>query len=148
MVLAAAGGTAVVQAAGTDAWDRFSRSMARLFGRGDGQRERAELERLERTAAELEGPDAERAHVRQEAVWQTRIEDLLSGVEGPDRAQVVEELRSLLAQHTSGPQVSAGPGGVAIGDGVSISADRGAVAAWRMRDVSIENPSSPGPDQS
>ncbi|MDX2939161.1 hypothetical protein [Streptomyces ipomoeae] len=148
LLLAAAGGTAVVQAASTDAWVRFSRSMARWFGRGNDQRERAELERLDRTAAELEGAEAERARVRQEIVWQTRIEDLLASVEGDDRAQIAEELRSLLAQHTSGVGVSADNGGVAVGEGVSISADRGAAAAWRMRDVTVGNPPLPGPDQS
>ncbi|MGY5079213.1 hypothetical protein ACWIGX_19315 [Streptomyces nigrescens] len=147
LALAAAGGTAVIQAAGTDAWGRFSQAVAQLFGRGDGQRERAELERLDRTAAELEGAEAERARVRQEIVWQARIEDLLASVEGDDRAQVAEELRSLLARHTSGGRLSAGDGGVAVGGGVSISADRGAAAAWRMRDVTVESPSSPGPDQ-
>jgi hypothetical protein len=147
MVLAAAGGTAVVQAAGTDAWARFSRSMARWFARGDDQRERAELERLDRTAVELGEAEVEGARVRQEIVWQTRIQDLLASVEGDDRTRVAEELRSLLAQHTPGGGVSADNGAVAVGDGVSISADRGAVAAWRMGDVTVGNPPLPGPDQ-
>ncbi|QEV56463.1 hypothetical protein CP981_37095 [Streptomyces platensis] len=51
MALAAAGGGAVVQAADTDLWAGFSQRVARLFSRGDTQREQAELERLDRTAA-------------------------------------------------------------------------------------------------
>jgi hypothetical protein len=54
--LAAAGGTAVVQAAGTDAWTGLRQAVARWFGRGDRQRERVELERLDRTAGELRHP--------------------------------------------------------------------------------------------
>jgi hypothetical protein len=44
--LAASGGTAVVQAAGTDAWSGTKARVARLLGRG-GQREEAVLQRLE-----------------------------------------------------------------------------------------------------
>jgi hypothetical protein len=37
--LAAASGSAVIQAAGTDAWEGFRRQVARLLGQGDQQRE-------------------------------------------------------------------------------------------------------------
>jgi hypothetical protein len=40
--LAAAGGAAVVQAAGTDAWNGFRQAVARWFARGDAQREQAD----------------------------------------------------------------------------------------------------------
>ncbi len=50
--------------------------VTRLLWRGETQRERAELERLDRTAQALEEADAtgetERARLRQEASWQTR----------------------------------------------------------------------------
>ncbi|MFD9932267.1 hypothetical protein ACFWZ6_03925 [Streptomyces massasporeus] len=78
--LAAAGSTVVVQAAGTDAWAGLRQMMARWFGRGDGRREQAELERLDHTAAALQtmdAADAERVRIRQEAAWQARIADLL-----------------------------------------------------------------------
>lgn len=114
--LAAAGGTAVVQAATTDAWTGFRQRMAQWFGRGDQQRENAELERLDRTAGELEsatssGPaEAERAHVRHEAGWQARIEMLLENLADAERSRAAEELQTLLAQHTSQGGVSAGQG--------------------------------------
>jgi hypothetical protein len=44
--LAAAGGTAVVQAAGTDAWAGFRSRVAKWFARGDTEREQIALERL------------------------------------------------------------------------------------------------------
>ncbi len=47
MALAAAGGVGVVQAASTDAWVTFRQQLASLLGRGDSQRERVELERLD-----------------------------------------------------------------------------------------------------
>jgi hypothetical protein len=49
--LAAAGGTAVVQAAGKDAWTGFRGRVAKWFARGDTGREQVALERLDRTAA-------------------------------------------------------------------------------------------------
>ncbi|MFF9378900.1 hypothetical protein ACF1BB_30840, partial [Streptomyces griseoluteus] len=71
VALAAAGGTAVVQAAGTDAWTEVRQQVARWFSRGNPQRETAELERLDQTAGELEAAqptEVERARIRQEAV--------------------------------------------------------------------------------
>ena len=40
--LAASGGTALAQAARTDAWTSLRQELARWFGRGDAQREQAE----------------------------------------------------------------------------------------------------------
>lgn len=54
-VLATTSGTAVIQAAGTDAWTGLRERVARLFGRRSERAEQATLERLDRTAAELEG---------------------------------------------------------------------------------------------
>lgn len=81
--LAAAGGTAVVQAAGTDAWTDSASGRQAGSARGNPQREHAELERLDQAASELEaaaaaGPtEAQRERIRQEARWQARIEALL-----------------------------------------------------------------------
>lgn len=65
--------------------DWMRQRVARLLGCGDTQRERAELERLDRTAQALEEADAtgeaERALLRQEASWQTRFESLLENPE-------------------------------------------------------------------
>jgi hypothetical protein len=107
--LAAAGGAAVVQAAGTDAWQGLRSRLAKWFGRGDAERERVELERLDRSAAELEaaGADiAERTTARQEAVWQTRIETLLEELDEAQRLQAAAELRDLLEQ--TAPQPGSG----------------------------------------
>ncbi|MER5471994.1 hypothetical protein [Streptomyces sp. NPDC002685] len=101
-VLAAAGGSAVVQAAGTDAWEGLRSRLAQWFGRGDAARERGELERLERSAAELEAADtgtADRVRTRQEAVWTTRIEALLEDLDDDEqRTQAADQLRQLLEE--------------------------------------------------
>jgi hypothetical protein len=121
--LAAAGGTAVVQAAGTDAWTGLRTRVARLLGRGEVQREQAELERLDQTATALEavGPvEAERMRIRQEASWQARFEFLLESLTEDERAQVAAELEDLLhgparaatyavdARHAQGVQTGEG----------------------------------------
>ncbi|WP_405554025.1 hypothetical protein [Streptomyces sp. NBC_01171] len=97
--LAAAGGSAVVQAAGTDAWNGFRGRVAALFGRGDARREAAELERLDHTAQVLTagGEEAPAQRARQEGAWQARFEGLLENLDEAERDQVVGELRSLLA---------------------------------------------------
>ncbi|MFJ8869958.1 hypothetical protein ACIRD6_29855 [Streptomyces sp. NPDC102473] len=150
-VLAAAGGTAVVQAAGTDMWTGLRQAVAGWFGRGDEQRQRVELERLDRTAEELQtvlAPDVERVRIRQEAAWQARIEDLLESLGDSERAQAAEELRVFLAQHEHEGGVSAGRGGMAVGGNADIHADRGSVAAGVINgEVRIDTPFGAGPSQ-
>ncbi|MGZ2361732.1 hypothetical protein LRE75_34510 [Streptomyces sp. 372A] len=148
--LAAAGGTAVVQAAGTDAWTGVRQQVAGWFSRGNPQREHAELERLDQTAGELEAAEpseVERVRIRQEAAWQGRIEALLEGLEDIERARVADELRTLVAQQTSHSSVSAGQSGLAVGGDVDVRADRGSAAAVTMGNVTLGNPSQPGPQQ-
>lgn len=110
--LAAAGGTAVVQAAGTDGWQSLRDQVARWFGRGDTARERNEVQRLEASAAELtavEGDeDTQRSKARQEAAWQARFEMLLESLREQERVQAAAELRVLVEQ------VSAGEGSGAV----------------------------------
>lgn len=107
IALAAAGGGAVVQAAGTDAWSGIRGTVARLMGRGEVGREQVELERLDRTRAVLEaardGEEAERVRIAQVAVWQTRLEALLEDMPEAERAQVVAELEALVAQADAAP---------------------------------------------
>lgn len=102
MAAAGAGGTAVVQAVGTDAWTALRQRVARLMGRGEPQRERVELERLDRTAQVLMEADVtgetERALLRQEASWQTRFESLLETLEESEQQQVATELQALVAE--------------------------------------------------
>ncbi|MGK5546409.1 hypothetical protein ACSNOH_17000 [Streptomyces sp. URMC 127] len=105
---AAAGGTAVVRSAGTDAWPGLRQRVARWFGRGDEARERAELERLDRTARALEAAAAsgqsERIRDRQEAVWQDRFETLLEGLPAEQRDAAADELRALVKEHAAPPE--------------------------------------------
>ncbi|MEW2107417.1 hypothetical protein OH709_00745 [Streptomyces cellulosae] len=92
----------MVQAAGSDAWEGLRSRLAQWFGRGNAERERGELERLDRSANDLAAADsgtAERIKARYEAVWQTRIEALLEDIEdGEQRARAVAELEQLLEQ--------------------------------------------------
>ncbi|WP_435599446.1 hypothetical protein [Streptomyces anulatus] len=108
VAVAAAGGTAVVQAAGTDAWNGVRGGLARLFGRGEPGREQAELERLDRTRSVIEaagdGAEAQQVQIAQVARWQTRIEALLEELPVAEQQLVVAELRALVAQaEAAGP---------------------------------------------
>ncbi|MGA5226207.1 hypothetical protein [Streptomyces koyangensis] len=102
VAVAAAGGGAVVQAAGTDAWNGIRSGFARIFSRGEAGREQAELERLDQTRAVLvaaqEGDEAQRVEIAQVARWQTRLETLLEELPEAEQQQVVAELRALVAQ--------------------------------------------------
>lgn len=131
--LAAAGGAAVVQAAGTDLWTGLRQAVAGWFGRGDAEREQAELQRLDRTAAELRSApadEAERLRIRAEAAWQARMEALLENLGEVERSRAAEELRTLLAeQNARGGGPTTGSGGVAVGGDLDIRADGGSIAA-------------------
>ncbi|QLJ02833.1 hypothetical protein HZZ00_19135 [Streptomyces sp. NEAU-sy36] len=148
--LAASGGTAVVTAAGTDAWAGVRGAVAGWFGRGDAQREQAELERLDQTALVLAAADsaeAERVRIRQEASWQTRIEAVLEGLAADEREDAAEQLRLLLAQHTPGGAV-AGPGGLAVTGNAEIRAGNGSIAAGVIHGgARIGHPRKPDPSQ-
>ncbi|SEL25748.1 tetratricopeptide repeat protein [Streptacidiphilus jiangxiensis] len=138
LTLAAAGGTAVVTAAGTDAWTGMRAAVAKLLGRGDRERERIELERLDRTAtvaleaaATAEQPGsgrrsgAEHALASEESLWRGSFERLLEEAAGTEeRERLAAELRVLLARHAQPEQVGGGamrnvfngPAAVQIGD--------------------------------
>ena len=148
VALAAAGGTAVVQAAGTDVWIGLRGAVARWFGRGDERRERAELERLDQTAAELEAGDeaaVERSRIRQETVWQTRIEALLETLDDAERARAVDELRALLEEHAPAGGVSVRRDGIAAGRDVTIRADGGIAGGVIHGGAHLGTPPPPGP---
>lgn len=150
IALAAVGGTAVVQAASTDAWTGLRQQLSQWLGRGNPQRENAELERLDQTAGQLDaaGPaELERVRIRQEAAWQARIETLLESLDDTERAQAAEQLSALLGQGVPQDGVSAGQGGQAVGGNANIGADHGSAAAWNMGNVTLGNPPQPGPPQ-
>jgi len=97
---AAAGGGALVQAAGTDAWNGVRDAVARLLGRDEVRREQAERERLDRTRAVLEAAEegeAERVRAAQATTWQSRFEALLEELPDAGRQRVVAELERLAA---------------------------------------------------
>ncbi|MFH9068914.1 hypothetical protein [Streptomyces alboflavus] len=151
VVLAEAGGTAVVQAAGTDTWTGLRQAVARWFGRGNSEREQAELERLDRTAGELEVAGttvAERVRIRQEAAWQARIESLLENLDAAERARAAADLRALLTRHTGQGSASSGPGGLAVSGSMDIRTDGGSVGVGVLNgDVHIDRPQVPDPSQ-
>lgn len=91
--LGAAGGTAVVGAMATDAWQAARDHVARLFDRSDASRLEAIEAVLDGDADILIGADeADRESVRQElaAVWRRRMVRLLD--QHPDAAPDLEEL--------------------------------------------------------
>ncbi len=90
--LAASGGTALVAAAATDAWQSTRAGFARLFTQAQRSGELIES-RLDRTAAEVERaaePDAVRELLVPD--WQVRLSDLLE--EHPELAAELRELTS------------------------------------------------------
>ncbi|MFI8855119.1 hypothetical protein ACIGW5_00455 [Streptomyces prasinus] len=101
LALAAAGGGAIVQAAGTDAWNGVRGGIARVLGRGEAAREQGELERLDRTQAVLEASnenEIEQVRTAQAAVWQNRLEMLLEELPEAQRQQAAAELQALIGQ--------------------------------------------------
>ncbi|MGW1895133.1 hypothetical protein ACWCP6_33570 [Streptomyces sp. NPDC002004] len=149
--LAASGGTAVVAAAGTDAWSGLRQALARWFGRGEAQREQAELERLDRTAAALRGAgpaEAAQARIRHEASWQARIEAVFEILDEAERHQAASQLRSVLAQHARFTEATTGPGGLAIGGNADLRADGGSIVAGVIHGgAHIGTPPTPDPSQ-
>ncbi|MFI9115849.1 hypothetical protein [Streptomyces venezuelae] len=148
--LAAAGGAAVVQAAGTGAWQGLRQSVAEWFARGDGDRRRVELERLDHSAAALEtAPDEKRSGVRsgQQGAWQARFEQALENLSDSQREEAAAILRALLRRHTQADGADAPTGGTTVHGHVDIRADHGSAAAVRMRDVTVGTPPQPGPQQ-
>ncbi|MEV4439161.1 hypothetical protein AB0K09_09090 [Streptomyces sp. NPDC049577] len=92
--LAAAGGTAVVQAAGTDAWQTVRARAARLLGRGGEEPTRVAVEQLDRVAARLEGdgtPETEASRIGM------AFGALLTGLDEAARREAAAELRELIA---------------------------------------------------
>ncbi|WP_432058280.1 hypothetical protein [Streptomyces sp. bgisy022] len=95
IALAAAGGTAVVQAAGTEAWEGVRSGVVRMFrGRPDGEDD-VEPD-LERTALLRASDDAEESN-RQVSLWEARFTSLLDDADDQVRQQAEAELRRLVS---------------------------------------------------
>ncbi|MFD3554459.1 hypothetical protein ACFWWA_20525 [Streptomyces goshikiensis] len=148
VALAAAGGAAVVQAAGTDAWGGLRRAFARWFGRGDAQREQAALDNLDSTASELETAD-EDARRDQAVMWRTRIADRLEDLSGDEQALAAAQLDALVNGRSSQGSATAGQDGLAVsGDFGGVHADRGSIAAVTIHGgAHIGPPPDPDPSQ-
>lgn len=153
MALSAAGGTAVVQAAGTDFWTGLRTRVAGWFGRGDAQREEAALRSLDATAAELaaaaERGDAAQAQLVQAAMWRGRFQERLESLQEAEQDEAGRVLRALLDEHAaSAGEASAGDDGLAAGRDVNIRADEGSIAAGVLHgNATINPPSKPAPPQ-
>ncbi|MEV7109257.1 hypothetical protein [Streptomyces anulatus] len=145
--LAAAGGAAVVSAAGTELWETFRSQVATLLGRGNDATERITLERLDRTAAELEPAAADDA-----SAWASRFSDALEEASPEDQERLAAQLQELVDRINS-LQPAAGSGGIAIAGtgGVAVNGpnrvearDGGFAANVQHFGSPSENPTVPG----
>lgn len=151
--LASAGGSAVVQAAGTDAWETFRQRLAKFFARGDPEREHAELDRLDQAAELLKAAEAgevEQIRIRQEASWQARLEVLLERLDETEREHAAGQLREILSEQIKRSRAaSTGPGGLAAGGNVDIRANTNSIASGVIHgNASVgSHPTRPDPSQ-
>lgn len=108
--LAQAGAAAVMAAAATDGWHRFSDRAARLLGRGDPALEGAAADRLDRTAAALraasDGDEQERVRTEHARLWRDEFADLLAAPGPTDVNRVMAELRALAEEFGAAPSTS------------------------------------------
>jgi hypothetical protein len=126
--LALAGGSAVVRAAGTDAWQGLRRRIGELFARGDDARAAAELERLDHTAQVLSSAsDVGTERLRQEGLWQGRFETLLESLDAPGQERAVQQLQELLSF------VAASTGDAAVGTGKATAREGGSAVTGVRR---------------
>ena len=150
---AAAGGMAVVQAAGTDAWAGIRSRVARLLGHAEPAREQMILDRLDETAlvlVQVEPFEAQAVRAHQADSWQVRFQDLLKMLDEPGQEDLAAELSDLqsLARDRTAEAVRADSGGLAAGGDIHIQADSGSVSAGVIHgNVQIGNPQMPGPVQ-
>ena len=147
--LASAGGTALVEAAASDAWEKARAGFARLLGRGDKRREAVAEGRLDATRAQLAPlSDAELDRMRQIQIgeWTTRLRDFLE--EHPDGAAELRDVLADLAKAGVTVPTAAGDHAVAVGGSQSIVATTGGVAAATIDgNVTTGNPPAPVADR-
>jgi hypothetical protein len=145
--LATLAGQTVVKAAVTDAWESARRGFARVLGRGDPGRAELAERRLDETRAQILAvpePDRERAGAELEAVWRTRLADLLE--EYPELAGELTAVVREVGSEVSVASASASGHAVAAGRDLTVNASGGSVAAAVIHgNVSPANPTEPGP---
>lgn len=119
-----AGGTTLVSAMATDAWQTARTAFARLLGRGDQARQALAEKRLDESAGQLTGlagTDLESTRAALLPAWQTRLADLIE--EHPELAdelgQVTAQVQERLAAVTNVARVS-DAGAVSIGGNVTL----------------------------
>lgn len=151
--LAVTGGAAVVQAAGTDTWEGLRDRLARLLGRGEGDRVRRETERLDQVPAALEASapgERERVRMRCEGAWQVRFETLLESLPEPEREVTATLLRTAV-EEAARHAVRAGDHGVSVAGDLRVRADNGSLAGGVVDiDGAVTltgNPPVPGADE-
>jgi hypothetical protein len=136
--LAAAGGSALIGAAATDAWNSARDGVLALFGRGGDRRREVAAARLDADAAEIEAAGAgERDEVRARVLpgWQTRLADLLE-----EYPEAREELTAWVQRVLADLQAVQHPGGTGIGSVTAFGT--GAVAAGQNSGIISTGPGS------
>ncbi|MFF3968033.1 hypothetical protein ACFYZI_41590 [Streptomyces griseorubiginosus] len=159
VALAAGGGAAVVQAAGTDAWAVMRERVARLFGRSGESSVSAVLEGLDRTAEELHGTAqderGQESRARLAAAWRSRFEELLEGLPPAERQEAELHLTELVNEvqqlpdrphnlRQSGVSAEQNSGVAISGNAVSRAQDGSVSATVIYGGVHVTNPREPG----
>jgi hypothetical protein len=136
----------VVAAASTDGWGAAKRGVAHLLGRGDPERERLAVQRLDQARDQLvaaPGQQVEQVRADLVGVWRTRLADLLE--EDPEIAGDLQALVDQIQAELPASSISAGDHSIVAGGGVSITGSGGVTAGIIHGDVSPPNPTRPGP---
>lgn len=148
VALATSGGTAVVQAAGTEAWDQLSGRVAQWLGRGHTRAEEAELERLNGTAGELRtASGSAQVRAEQESLWRNRIAEVLEGLESDEQERAAAELQRLIAPYAV-PHSRMNGAEVLVEQDVTVRADNQSIAANMLfGGAHIGLPTTPDPSR-
>ncbi|MFF9021893.1 hypothetical protein [Streptomyces eurythermus] len=128
LALASSGATALVTAAGTDAWTGLRAALARWVGRGDPEREGEATHRLGETEIALRSAapeELERVRLQEEAVWRDRFRTAFRALEEAERDRAADELREVLGIAGSSGGMAVGPGGLTAGRDAIVRADNG-----------------------
>jgi hypothetical protein len=147
MALATLAGQTIVTAAVTDAWESARQKVARFFGRGDPGRTALAERRLDQTRDQLVAPsgtDLTELRNSWQNRWADRLADLLE--EYPDAEAELRALVAEIAAQLPAGAVTATDHSLAAGRDITISADRGSVAAGVIHgNVAPPDPPPPGP---